>query len=63
VEISLSLVTALNAYIGYEQAAALAKEAFSTGKTIRQLCLEKQILPEAQLAEALDPWRMTRPEK
>jgi fumarate hydratase class II len=62
VENSLSLVTALTPYIGYEQAAALAKEAFKTGKTIRQLCLEKQILPEVQLNEALDPWRMTRPE-
>ena len=62
VENSLSLVTALNPLIGYEQAAALAKEAFKTGKTIRQLCREKQILPEAQLNEALDPWRMTRPE-
>jgi fumarate hydratase, class II len=62
VEKSLSLVTALNPYIGYEKAAALAKEAFKTGKTIRQLCMEKNILPEEQLNEALDPWRMTRPE-
>jgi fumarate hydratase class II len=62
VENSLSLVTALNPLIGYEQATALAKEAFKTGKTIRQLCMEKQILPEDQLNKALDPWRMTRPE-
>ncbi len=62
VENSLSLVTALNPLIGYEQAAQLAKEAFQSGKTIRQLCLEKQILPEDKLNEALDPWRMTRPE-
>ncbi len=61
VEQSLSLVTGLNPYIGYEKAAALAKEAFKTGKTIRQLCREQQVLPEEQLAEALDPWRMTRP--
>jgi len=61
VEKSLSLVTGLNPYIGYEQAAALAKEAFATGKTIRQLCIEKEVLPEDQLDEALDPWRMTRP--
>ena len=63
VENSLSLVTALTPYIGYEHAAALAKEAFKTGKTIRQICLEKQILPEDQLNEALDPWRMTRPDE
>jgi fumarate hydratase class II len=61
VEKSLSMATALNPYIGYERAAALAKEAFLTGKTIRQLCREKEVLPEEQLNEALDPWRMTRP--
>jgi len=63
VEQSLSLVTGLNPHIGYQQAAALAKEAFQTGKTIRELCREKKILPEEQLDEALDPWRMTRPAK
>jgi fumarate hydratase class II len=61
VEQSLALVTGLNPHIGYEKAAALAKEAFKTGKTIRQLCREQQVLPEEQLAEALEPWRMTRP--
>ncbi len=61
VEKSLSLVTGLNPYIGYERAAALAKEAFKTGKTIRELCREQEVLPEDQLTEALDPWRMTRP--
>ena len=55
------MVTSLNPYIGYEKAAALAKEAFKTGKTIRQLCEEKQILPAEQLQAALDPWRMTEP--
>ena len=60
-EKSLSLVTGLNPYIGYDRAAALAKEAFATGKTIRELCREKNILPGEQLDEALDPWRMTRP--
>ena len=62
VEKSLSMVTGLNPYIGYEHAAALAKEAFKTGKTIRELCREKNVLPEEQLTEALDPWRMTRPQ-
>jgi fumarate hydratase class II len=61
VEKSLSMVTGLNPYIGYQQAAALAKEAFATGKTIRELCREKGILPEDQLNQALDPWRMTKP--
>ena len=61
VEKSLSLATGLNPHIGYERAAAIAKEAFETGKTIRQLCREKKILPEEKLDEALDPRRMTRP--
>ncbi|HID22683.1 MAG TPA: aspartate ammonia-lyase, partial [Planctomycetaceae bacterium] len=51
----------LNPLIGYEKAAELAKEAFQTGKTIRELCREKNVLPEEQLNEALDPWRMTEP--
>jgi fumarate hydratase class II len=61
VEKSLSMVTSLNPYIGYEKAAQLAKEAFQTGKTIRELCREKKILSDAQLDEALDPFRMTEP--
>jgi fumarate hydratase class II len=62
VEQSLSMCTSLNPLIGYEQAAKLAKEAFASGQTIRQLCLEKQILPEETLNEALDPWKMTEPQ-
>jgi fumarate hydratase class II len=58
---SLMMVTSLAPKIGYEQAAAMAKEAFKSGKTIRQLCLDKMILPEAELTDALDPWKMTEP--
>jgi fumarate hydratase, class II len=61
VEKSLAMVTSLNPHIGYERAAALAKEAFKTGKTIRQLCEEQKILPKEVLAKALDPWGMTEP--
>jgi fumarate hydratase, class II len=61
VEKSLSMVTSLNPHIGYEKAAALAKEAFKTGKTIRELCREKNILPEETLNKALDPFSMTEP--
>jgi fumarate hydratase class II len=63
VEQSLSMVTSLNPLVGYEKAAALAKEAFKTGKTIRELCREKQIVAESDLNQALDPWRMTEPQK
>jgi fumarate hydratase class II len=61
VEKSLAMVTSLNPYIGYEKAAALAKEAFKSGKTIRELCREQQILSEDRLTQALDPWSMTEP--
>jgi len=62
VEKSLSMVTSLNPHIGYEKAAALAKEAFKTGKTIRELCTEQNILPPDSLSEALDPMSMTQPQ-
>jgi len=60
VEKSLSMATALNPYIGYERAAEVAKEAFKTGKTVREVCLEWNVLPPEQLEEVLDPMRMTR---
>ncbi len=62
VEQSLSMVTSLNPYIGYEKASKLAKQAFAEGKTIRELCIEEEILPEETLTEALDPMRMTEPQ-
>ncbi len=62
VEKSLSLATGLNPYLGYEKASALAKQALKTGKTIRELCRQQKVLPEDQLDEALDPWRMTKPQ-
>jgi fumarate hydratase class II len=61
VEQSLSMVTSLTPHIGYENAAKLAKEAFATGKTIRELCREQGVLPEATLRKVLDPMRMTDP--
>lgn len=62
VEESLSMVTSLNPYIGYEKASKLAKEAFATGRTIRQLCMDQGILPEETLKAALDPFSMTEPQ-
>ena len=61
VEKSLSMATALNPYIGYEKAAEIAKEAFKTDKTVREVCLEWNVLPPEQLAEVLDPWKMIAP--
>ncbi len=62
VEQSLSMVTSLNPFIGYEKAAKLTKEAFASGKTIRELCLEQNILPKDTLEKALDPFTMTEPQ-
>ena len=60
VEHSLALATALVPAIGYDAAAALAREAVATGKTVRALARERGILPEAELDRVLDPDRMTR---
>jgi fumarate hydratase, class II len=59
VEKSLAMVTALAPKIGYDRAAEIAKEAYKTGRTIREVCREKQVLPEDELDEALDPRKMT----
>jgi len=62
VEQSLSMSTSLNPHIGYEKASKLTKEAFASGKTIRQLCQEQQLLPEETLRQVLDPYSMTEPQ-
>ncbi len=55
VERSLAMVTALAPKIGYDRAAEIAKEAFKTGRTVRELAEEKKVLPVAELEAALDP--------
>ena len=60
VEQGLMLATALAPEIGYDAAAALAKEAFKTGRTIRQLAMERGIAAD-RLDELLDPAAMTEP--
>jgi len=61
VEYSMAMVTSLAPIIGYDKAAEIAKESSKTGKTVRELCREKNILPEAELTKALDPFEMTKP--
>src|SRR5215467_11007238 len=61
VELSMAMVTALAPKIGYDRAAEIAKESVQTGKTVRELCREKKILPEKELNAALDPVGMTEP--
>jgi fumarate hydratase class II len=61
IENSLAMVTALAPVIGYDAAAKIAKEAFATEKTIREVALAQNVLPPEKLADILDPWRMTEP--
>jgi fumarate hydratase class II len=66
-ESSLSIATPLNRFIGYEEAAKVAKQALAEGKTIREVVLERGYveqgkLTEEQLDRALDVLAMTRPE-
>jgi fumarate hydratase class II len=61
IEESLAMCTALAPEIGYEAAAKLAKEAYKSGKTVRQIAKEQKVLPEKRLNDLLDPWRMTEP--
>ncbi|MBD2663400.1 fumarate lyase [Richelia sinica FACHB-800] len=56
---SLALVTALNTHIGYLNAAAVAKESLETGKSLRQIVLEKGLMTEADLATVLDLEQMS----
>jgi fumarate hydratase, class II len=61
VDRSLMLVTALNPHIGYDAAASVAKEALSTGKTLREVVLAKGLMDAATLDAALEPLSMTKP--
>ena len=61
IEESLSMVTSLNPLIGYDEAARVAKEAFQTGKTVRELLQEEGLVSKEDLDRALEPESMTRP--
>ncbi|MDR2981172.1 MAG: class II fumarate hydratase [Puniceicoccales bacterium] len=63
VDRSLMLVTALNPYIGYDNAAAVAKEALATGKTLKEVVLAKGLMKSEELDKALEPLSMTHPGK
>ena len=62
VEQSLAMCTSLAPLIGYDKAAEVAKESFKTGKTVRQIALERKLLSEAELTKAMDARRMTQPQ-
>ncbi len=62
VEQSLAMCTSLAPLIGYDKAAEVAKESFKSGKTVRQVAIERKLLSEADLTKALDAARMTEPQ-
>ncbi|HET6207982.1 MAG TPA: lyase family protein, partial [Terracidiphilus sp.] len=58
IEQSLALATALTPEIGYERAAAVAKVAYESGRTIREVAEEQSGIEQHRLAELLDPLKM-----
>ncbi len=63
IEHSLAMCTALAPEIGYDAAAQIAKEAYRTGKTVREVARVRRVLPDSRLSTLLDPWRMTSADK
>jgi fumarate hydratase class II len=70
IEGSLAMCTSLVPVIGYDKSAALAKEAFQQGKTVRQLAYETvvgqkdnagRVIERGDIDKYLDPWSMTLP--
>lgn len=58
-ESSAGIATALCPYIGYKASATIAKTAVKTGKSVRELVLEKNLLTEEELETVLNPYLMT----
>ena len=58
---SVGIVTALLPHLGYETASALAKEAYETGRAIRDIILDQGLLTEDEINHILSPKEMTRP--
>ena len=59
---TVSLATALNPYIGYALAAEIVKESVASGESIIALARKRKLLSEEEIAQILDPERMTEPQ-
>src|SRR5215468_5935150 len=59
IETTVGIVTALNPIVGYDKATELANEAYKSGKGILEIIRERKILTEAQIADLLDPVKLT----
>lgn len=57
---SVGITTALCPYIGYQKAAEVAKESLKTGKTVKELVVEKKLMEEKELKSILNPYEMTQ---
>jgi len=63
IEKSLALATALTPKIGYDEAARIARKAYESRKTIRQVVEEEGLFLKEELDPILDPWSMIAPTK
>ena len=61
IEDSLAMCTTLAPIIGYDKAAQIAKKAYQTDKTVREICLQEDILSKEELQNVLDPYNMISP--
>jgi len=61
IEKSMAMVTSLAPVIGYDKAAAIAKEAHVSGRTVREVALEQEVLSVEDLDSLLDAMGMTEP--
>lgn len=58
---SVGVVTAMLPHIGYENSAMIAKEAYNTGKPVREVILEKGLISKEKMDKILSPKQMTTP--
>lgn len=61
VEQSVGVITAVNPHLGYEVVSRIAREAILKGKSVRELCLQYDVLTEEELDLILNPYEMTKP--
>ena len=60
-ETSYGIAAALNPYLGYSRAAEIVKESVKTGRTLREIIRERNLLPENKLRDILSPKKLTQP--
>lgn len=61
VERSVGIITAINPHVDYETSSLIAKEALETGRSVREICIERGVLTAEELDVILDAKEMTNP--